>query len=100
MPYISSVERMALAEGMKQGIQQGIEQGIQQGIERGLQEGLARGVVEAGRRAVLEILVARFEHIPPPVVERLNQIDDADRLMQLVRQAATAKRLEDFALAL
>lgn len=37
MPYISSVERIAIQQGLQQGIQQGLQQGLVAGIELGLE---------------------------------------------------------------
>ncbi len=34
MPYITSIERMGIAEGLEQGLEQGLVQGLVQGLER------------------------------------------------------------------
>lgn len=59
MPYLSTMERMATENGLKQGLQQGLEQGMQQGRIAGKQQILTR------------VLVRRFGELPPWAAGRL-----------------------------
>jgi len=79
MPYVTSVER--------KGIQQGIQQGIQEGVQQGLHQ---------MREAVIEILEARFEHVPRSIVTTIHRTGDLPTLRLLVKKAATAGSLKEF----
>ncbi len=59
--YLTSIERLAIKEGMQQGMQKGIQQGVQQGEARLL-----------GR-----LLERRFGELPPSVIERLASATEA-----------------------
>lgn len=48
------------------------------------------------RKLIAEILDARFGVIPPTITERLEQVNDSERLTQLVRQASTTNAVSDF----
>jgi hypothetical protein len=80
VPYITSIERLALQDGRAQG--------------------LAQGRTEGRADAVLDVLAARFEHVPRPVQQTVRRIKDAERLRRLLRRAATARSLDAFAVAL
>ncbi len=68
MPYITSIERFALA----------------------------RGRTEEARESVLEVLEVRFEVVLETIVEAVNQIEDTALLKSLHRQAITIATLEEF----
>ncbi|NEO27383.1 MAG: transposase, partial [Kamptonema sp. SIO4C4] len=68
MPYITNVERFALARGKRQ----------------------------KSREDILEVLQVRFESIPDELVEAINQIEDDSSLTNLLRQAITINSLDDF----
>ncbi|MFP4008385.1 MAG: hypothetical protein ACLFV6_10335 [Spirulinaceae cyanobacterium] len=68
MPYITSIERFALA----------------------------RGALLNAREAVIEALHVRFEAVPETIVEAVNQIEDGAVLKGLHRQAITVATLTDF----
>jgi hypothetical protein len=72
MPYITSIERL------------GIEQGIQQGI------------LQNAREDVLDILETRFAGIPQSVVEAVNRIENPAILKILLKRAIIVGSLEEF----
>lgn len=72
MPYITSIERSALARGE------------------------SRGESRKAREDVLEVLEVRFEAVPETIVEAVNQIEDRAVLKSLLRQAITIATLEEF----
>jgi hypothetical protein len=76
MPYVTSIERSALA--------------------RGREEGREEGVLQNAREDVIEVLQVRFETVPESLVEAVNQISDATVLKQLLRQAITIATRDDF----
>jgi len=72
MPYITSIERFALARGE------------------------SRGELRKARESVLEVLEVRFEVVLETIVEAVNQIEDTALLKSLHRQAITIATLEEF----
>lgn len=88
VPYITSLERLALRDGRAQGLSRGLSQGLSQGRREGRAD------------AVLDVLAARFARIPRPVRQAVRGIKDAERLRRLLRRAATVDSLDTFAAAL
>ncbi len=62
MPYVSSVERLAIEEGFQQGVQQGMQQGMQQGQAR----------------VLTRLLIGRFGDLPSWVGERIRSGSEAE----------------------
>ena len=73
MTYVTSIERLAIEEGMEKGLRQGMEKGMQQGMQQGRREGKVQ---------LLERLLAvRFGQLPDWVCQRVehaneNTLDD------------------------
>ena len=76
MPYITSIERL------------GIQQGIQQGI------------LQNAREDILDILETRFADVPQSIVEEINRIDDSTILKMLLKRAIAMSSVEEFEKAL
>ena len=68
MPYITSIERIGMEKGLKQGRQ----------------------------LWVIEELTERFGEVPPPISSAIHQIEDPDQLRALMRQAIISASLEEF----
>jgi len=77
MPYVTSVERI--------------------GRQKGREEGREEGILQKGREDVIDILEVRFERVPGPLRDRIQEIEDPDRLKSLHRQALLVEALEEFA---
>ncbi len=88
MPYITSIERLAIQEGREQGIQQGIQQGKRQGS------------LEGSREMLLEALATRFGAAPEEVIQTINAIEVQEKLRSLLRQAISSQDLNAFREAL
>lgn len=68
MPILSNIERRAMEEGRKQG----------------------------RREIVLEVLNERFNAVPPELIDRINQISDAETLKLLVKLGISIGSLAEF----
>ena len=68
MAYISSIEQMAIEEGLQKGMQQGMRQGMQQGMQQGRLEGKLQLLA-----CLLEV---RFGELPVWASERLALADE------------------------
>lgn len=65
MRYVTSIERLAIEEGLAKGIQQGMQHGMQEGLKQGEARLLGR------------LLARRFGELPPWAVERLASASEA-----------------------
>jgi len=72
MPYITSVERIGIKKGIKE------------------------GALKKSREMVLEALDERFGKIPPEITKKLKSIKDEDKLRIALRRAISSKSLEEF----
>ena len=100
MPYVTSVERLGMQQGLEQGRQQGLEQGRQQGLEQGRQQGLEQGQLLEARTMVLEAVAAHFETVPDDIATAMHRVESRDTLHTLLRQAIACPTLEAFPTAL
>ena len=73
MVYITSIEQLAIEEGMQKGMQQGMQKGIQQGMQKGVQQGRLEGKLQL----LASLLEMRFGELPFWVGERLALADEA-----------------------
>jgi hypothetical protein len=76
MRYVTTIERRA--------------------IQRGLEQGIEQGILQKGREDLLEILIIRFEHLPQPLVDQINNLTDINQLKRLLKQAVLAPSLAEF----
>jgi hypothetical protein len=79
MPYISTIERMAIKRGMEKGIEQGIEKGMVQGLLTGIKLGLKLKFGNEGLKLMSEI----------------SEINDVDLIKAIYTEIETAKTLDD-----
>ena len=72
-------------------------QGIEQGIERGIEQGIEQGAKAATLKSLLVVLNTKF-HVEAvrALTPALKNIDDLQRLEQLLLIALNVKSLEDF----
>jgi hypothetical protein len=84
MRYVTSFERNATARG------------LQQGLQEGLQEGLHQGFLLRSREDIIEILEARFAHVPPSMAATISAIEELAVLNKLLKKAATAGSVQEF----
>lgn len=82
MPYITSIERIAIDEGKAKG------------LAEGRAEGLTQGLVNGQRAALLRIAQARFGSVPEALERRIASADQT-LLDQLTDQIATVSSLDD-----
>jgi predicted transposase YdaD len=78
MPYLSSLERMALEEGRKKGREEGREEGL-----------------KAGRDGVAVALEAKFGRPGRKLLARVRRINDIAELRRLAKIIKTAKTADD-----
>ena len=82
-------------------IEQGITQGIEQGITQGIEQGITQGAKGATLKSLMTVLDAKF-HVEAvrALTPALQNIDDLQRLEQLLLTAVNAKTLDTFTEAL
>ena len=85
MRYVTSVERLAIEEGLRKGMAQGlerglakgIEKGIEQGIEQGIEKGIEKGIGKGQARTLARQLTRRFGPLAADTLARLDQATPA-----------------------
>ena len=83
MPYITSIEQLALEEGFEKGLEQGREQGMKEGLQ-------------LAQRQLVRVLQHRFGELEPSLVTSLQRFSLA-QLESLTDVALTITSLEAFA---
>jgi hypothetical protein len=76
MRYVTSIERLAKAEGIEQGIEEGI--------------------LQNARDSVIEVIETRFGEVPNSIVEVVNQINDPAVLKMLLKRAIAIPSTTEF----
>jgi hypothetical protein len=76
MRYVTSIERLAKAEGIEEGIEQGI--------------------LQTSRENLIEVLETRFGLVPSSIVEVVNQIDESAVLKMLLKRAIAIPSVAEF----
>ncbi len=74
MVYITSIERLAIEEGMEKGVRLGMQQGMQQGMQKGMLQGRLEGKVQLLAR----FLEQRFGALPDWAGGRIRQATEAE----------------------
>jgi hypothetical protein len=91
MRYLSSFEMDAIERGWNKGLKDGREQGIEQGIEQGLE----KGQKQALRNIATIGLRKRFGEEAAPMLPRIEQITDIERLQAITEALFTASSIDD-----
>lgn len=81
-------------EGREEGRQEGLREGRQEGLQLGRQEGREEGLLTGARRAVLDVLEARFGAVAAEVREVVEAAGDRDTLQRWLRAAVRAPSAE------
>jgi flagellar biosynthesis/type III secretory pathway protein FliH len=107
-PYVTSIEKLARAEGRAEGLAEGRAEGLAEGRAEGLAEvraearaqaraqARAEGRAEARRESLVTVLEARFGPLPGAIARTLEGVDDDRRLHELVQAAAVDPTIDDF----
>jgi hypothetical protein len=80
MRYVTTIERLAIQKGKREGLEEGLQQGLREGI--------------------INILQTRFDEEPESVISLLEEIEDTEALRDLNRQAVIVNSLAAFELLL
>lgn len=91
MPYISTIERLAMEKGEEKGLEKGIEKGLEKGLEKGIE--LSRDGLRAGIRLALKL---RFGEAGLAVLPAVTEIKDVQRLRSLLDELERVEGIEEF----
>ena len=98
MPYVTTIERLALEKGREEGREAGREQGREEGREQGREAGREEGILRSSREDVIAVLDVRFRDIPNDLLEAIDQVEDATVLKTLLREAIIVESISEFQL--
>jgi len=62
--------------------------------EKGKQEGLLQGMLQTGKANIIEVLELRFGKISEDIIHQIQQINDPDKLKNLLRKAIQLKKMD------
>ena len=79
MPYVTSIERLARAEGHKEGHKKGHKEGVAEGLQI----------------AILKLLELKFKKLPAKHERKLKSILEIERLGELLQAANDAETLDE-----
>ncbi len=100
MPYVTSIERMAMKEGWQKGRLEGRQEGEQEGWQKGRQEGALegwqKGQIASLQAAVVEVLRGRFGELPSALQQVIEQTRDSGRLTRQLQLAIRCPDIEAF----
>lgn len=74
------------------------ERAMERGIQRGIEQGIEQGLIEGQRRALLQVLKAKFGSVPEPTQQAVNAPQTEEELARLTERAATASSLSEVGL--
>jgi len=66
----------------------------EKGKQEGKQEGLLQGMLQTGKANIIEVLELRFGKISEDIIHQIQQINDPDKLKDLLRKAIQLKRMD------
>ena len=78
----------------EKGKQEGLQQGKQEGLQQGKQEGLQQGMLQTSKAYIIEVLELRFGKVSEDIIHQIQQINDPDRLKNLLRKAIQLKTMD------
>jgi hypothetical protein len=99
MPYVTSVERMALQKGREEGLREGKLEGLREGEARGEAKGVAKGEVTGEVKGLLQAirlgLKLKFGAEAGHLLPQIESVTDLDRLRSLYDAIEPAASLEE-----
>ena len=70
------------------------EKGKQEGLQQGKQEGLQQGMLQTSKAYIIEVLELRFGKVSDDIIHQIQQINDPDKLKNLLRKAIQLKKMD------
>ncbi len=96
MPYVTSIERLAMKEGAKSALKNHIKKGVKRAASVGEKKGEKKGVQESYRETIIEVLKSRFHETPADVSLEVSLVEDPRALKALFQKALTCEDLNAF----
>jgi hypothetical protein len=66
----------------------------EKGKQEGKQEGLLQGMLQTGKANIIEVLELRFGTISEDIIHQIQQINDPDKLKNLLKKAIQLKKMD------
>jgi predicted transposase YdaD len=95
MPYVTSIERLALARGLEQGREKGREEGKEEGKEAGREEGKEEGLRDGLLEGIGLALEVKFGRAARKILAQARKVEDSGQLRQFARLVMEATTLDE-----
>ena len=66
----------------------------EKGKQEGKQEGLLQGMLQASKANIVEVLELRFDNISEDIIHQIQQINDPDKLKNLLKKSIQLKKMD------
>jgi len=76
------------------GVEKGFEEGMEKGMQKGLVKGISEGIHKGKHQLIIRILLHKFGTIPEDMVNRIQTIDDDDKLEEIALKTVDLISLE------
>jgi flagellar biosynthesis/type III secretory pathway protein FliH len=95
MPYVTSIERLALKRGHDEGLEEGLEKGLEKGREEGREEALEEGLMKGLHEGIALALEIKFGKGGKKLAARISRIQDLALLKSLKKMLQAGKSLAE-----
>ena len=70
------------------------EKGKQEGLQQGKKEGLLQGMLQTSKANIIEVLELRFGKISEEIIHQIQQINNPDKLKNLLKKAIQLNKMD------
>ncbi len=91
MPYLSSIERLAMKEGLEKGLKEGRSKGRMEGRREGRREGLRKGLLETIEAGLND----KFREAGLQLLPDIRSVKDLQRLRAIARKLISANHIDE-----
>jgi len=91
---IEEVEEMFV--GIRRGFEKAIKEAEEEGMKKGIKEGKEKGLLEARKEGILKVLRKRFGESVKRIMDKINEINDSEKLDELFDISLEVKDMDEF----
>ena len=88
--------RRGFERAIKEAEEEGMKKGIEEGMKKGIEEGKEKGLLEARKEGILKVLRKRFGESVKRIMDKINEINDSEKLDELFDISLEVKDMDEF----